>query len=76
MLISKITKMAAMFLAKRGTINMNIHISTSLHGNYNSSAPSVADIVITITSSRCFSYNVSFNSMQEQIKEPREHSIT
>lgn len=36
-------KMAAMFLAKRGTVNMNIHISTSLHVNYKSNAPSVAD---------------------------------
>lgn len=51
--------MAAMFLAKRGTVNMNIHIATSLHGNYNSSAPSVADGDITITF-RYFSYSLSF----------------
>ncbi|EOA18991.1 hypothetical protein CARUB_v10007636mg [Capsella rubella] len=44
--------MAAMFLAKRGAIN--IYRASSLHKDYNNSARSVADGVITITSSRYF----------------------
>lgn len=44
--------MAAMFLAKRGAIN--IYRASSLHGNYNNSA----DGVITITSSRFFASHV------------------
>ncbi|VVB11339.1 unnamed protein product [Arabis nemorensis] len=43
--------MAAMFLAKRGTINI---YRASLHRDYNNTARSVSDGVITITSSRYF----------------------
>lgn len=65
-------KMAAMFLAKRGTVNMNIHISTSLHVNYKSNAPSVADGVITITSHRYFSYSVSFILLSSEFFEIKQ----
>ncbi|AEE85354.1 putative protein [Arabidopsis thaliana] len=44
--------MAAMFLAKRGAIN--IHRASSLHIDYNNSSRSVVDGVITITNSRYF----------------------
>ncbi|KFK29272.1 hypothetical protein AALP_AA7G111600 [Arabis alpina] len=44
--------MAAMFLAKRGTIN--IYKASSLHTEYDNTVRSVSDAVITITSSRYF----------------------
>ncbi|XP_010448119.1 PREDICTED: uncharacterized protein LOC104730620 [Camelina sativa] len=44
--------MAAMFLTKRGAIN--IYRASSLHKDYSNSSRSVADKVITITNSRYF----------------------
>ncbi|ESQ54518.1 hypothetical protein EUTSA_v10026558mg [Eutrema salsugineum] len=52
--------MAAMFLAKRGTINM--YRATSLHRNYNNNTRSVADGVIPITISRYFSSHANKGS--------------
>lgn len=50
--------MAAMFLAKRATIN--IYRASSLHRDYNNSARSIADGVTIISSSRYFASHVRF----------------